>query len=158
MLREIAAQLDDWFVKRAKEARAEGAISPRACTIFVHGQMALFAREVNLPLVATQDVDVRADFDYAARKEFERLLAKRNLVLDPVGHEAWMPQETVYERFFSGRFVTLTVADAECVLLSKALKAPGKNRSLLTEYLASGPSARFMELAARYNLDLEQFV
>ena len=96
MLRDIAAQLDEWFVERAREAREEGLASPQACTIRVHGQMALFERELKLNLVATQDVDVRADFGYAARKEFERLLAERNLVLDPVGHEAWMPKETEY--------------------------------------------------------------
>lgn len=44
------------------------------------------------------------------------------------------------------------------VLLSKALKAPAKNRSLLTEYLAMGASERFLELAEKYHLDLEQFV
>jgi hypothetical protein len=69
-----------------------------------------------------------------------------------------MPEETDYEGFFAGRFVTLRVADEECVLLSKAAKAPGKNSPLLTEYLASGPSERFMALAAKYNVDLEQFI
>lgn len=86
--------------------------------------MALIEREVKLTLVATQDVDISANLSHAARKEFERLLAKRDLVLDSVGHEAWMPAETEYETFFSGKFVTLKVADEECILLSKAAKAP----------------------------------
>lgn len=158
MLKDLAAQLDEWFVEQAREAREEGMASPRPCTIRVHGQMALFERQLELNLVATQDVDVRADFDFAARKEFERLLAGKNLILDPVGHEAWMPAETEYEKFFAGTFVTLRIADEESVLLSKAAKAPEKNGSLLIEYLARGPSKRFMALAAKYNLDLEQFV
>jgi oligoendopeptidase F len=54
--------------------------------------------------------------------------------------------------------VTLKVADEESVLLSKATKAPAKNAALLTEYLASGASERFMELAEKYGLDLEQFL
>ncbi len=158
MLKELAAELDDWFVDEAREAVREGMASPRACTIRVHGQMALVEREVKLNLVATQDVDVSGKLSGVARKEFEKLLAKRGLVLDPVGHEAWMPEETQYETFFSGRFVTLKVADEECVLLSKAAKAPKKNGALLTEYLASGPSDRFVALAAKYDVDLEQFV
>lgn len=158
MLTELAAELDVWFVERAREARQEGMAPPRACTIRVHGQMALLEREARLNLVATHDVDVRADFDHAARKEFERLLAKRDLVLDPVGHEAWMPEETEYETFFEGTFVTLKIADEESVLLSKAAKAPKKNGALLTQYLAQGPSERFVSLAAKYNVDLEQFV
>lgn len=158
MLKELAAELDEWFVDEAREAMHEGMASPRACTIRVHGQMALLERELKLSLVATQDVDVSENLSGAARKEFERLLAKRGLVLDPVGHEAWMPKETEYETFFSGKFVMLKVADEECVLLSKAAKAPQKNRALLTEYLASGPSERFLALAAKYDVDLEQFV
>lgn len=108
--------------------------SPRACTIRVRGQMALIEREIKLNLVATQDVDVSANLGSAARKEFERLLAKRRLALDPVGHEAWMPKETEYETFFSGKFVTLKVADEESVLLSKAAKAPQKNSALLSTW------------------------
>jgi hypothetical protein len=158
MLTELAAKLDDWFVEQAREAREEGMASPQACTISVHGQMALFERKLKLNLVATQDVDVRADFGHLARKEFERLLAKHNLILDQVGHEAWMPKETEYEVFFAGTFVTLKIADEESVLLSKATKAPAKNAALLTDYLASGPSERFMALAEKYGLDLEQFL
>jgi hypothetical protein len=158
MLKDLAAELDEWFIEQAREAVREGMASPRVCTIRVHGQMALLEREVKLNLVATQDLDVSANLTHAARKEFERLLAKRDLVLDPVGHEAWMPEETEYETFFSGKFVTLKVADEECVLLSKAAKAPEKNGALLTEYLANGPSERFVALAAKYHIDLEQFV
>ena len=55
-------------------------------------------------------------------------------------------------------FVSLLVADVEAVLLWKALKASRKNRPLLTEYLARGPSLRFLTLADRYALDLEQFL
>lgn len=69
-----------------------------------------------------------------------------------------MPEETEYETFFEGTFVTLKIADEESVLLSKAAKAPEKNGALLTQYLAQGPSERFVSLAAKYNVDLEQFV
>ena len=46
----------------------------------------------------------------------------------------------------------------EAVLVSKALKAPAKNRSLLTEYLAKGASQRFLDMAKKYGVDLEQFL
>lgn len=69
-----------------------------------------------------------------------------------------MPPETIYEPLFSGRFVTVLVADTDCVLLSKGLKAPRKNQPLLTEYLAQGASPRFLALAQKYHLNLEQFL
>jgi hypothetical protein len=61
-----------------------------------------------------------------------------------------MPAKATFQPLFSGHFVTLLVADAESVLLSKALKTARKNLPLLTEYLARGPSARFLKLAQKY--------
>jgi len=103
-------------------------------------------------------VAVLADYDFAIEKEFRRLLALRGRELDSLGGEVWMPKETTYEPLFAGSFVELLVADAESVLVSKGLKASRKNQPLLTEYLAGGASARLLKLAAKYRLDLEQFV
>jgi hypothetical protein len=63
-----------------------------------------------------------------------------------------------YRALFSGEYVTLEVADVDAVLLSKALKAPAKNRALIAAFLAAGGSTRFFTMAQRYHLDLEQFV
>lgn len=52
----------------------------------------------------------------------------------------------------------LSIAEPEAVLVSKALKAPDKNRVLITDYLAHGPSPRFLALAEKYHVDLEQFL
>jgi hypothetical protein len=58
----------------------------------------------------------------------------------------------------AAKFVTLKVADVDAILISKALKAPRKNRALLVEYLARGATTRFMRLAKKYNIDLESFL
>jgi hypothetical protein len=50
------------------------------------------------------------------------------------------------------------VADPDAVLISKAARAPEKNKALITEYLAKGASERFFELARKHDVDLEQFV
>jgi hypothetical protein len=98
------------------------------------------------------------NIEHAVRQEFARLLSSKGKVLDPVGNEVWMPKETKYRTLYRGELVHLEVADIESVLLSKALKAPEKNAALITAYLASGPSRRFMQLASAYQLDLEQFL
>lgn len=157
VLREIARLLDEWLIDREVEARAEGLPRPSACTIRVLGQAALLERALPIQLAATRDVDVRADFEDAARQHFAALLAAEGRELDPLAHEAWMPRETKYEEIFRGKFVRLLLADVEAILISKAKMAPGKNRQLLTEYLAIGPSDRFIELAQKYDVDLEQF-
>jgi hypothetical protein len=122
------------------------------------GQAALLELDVPLSLAATNDVDVYADYEFPVEAEFRRLLKARGKELDPVGHEIWMPKETKYSVLYSGRFVELLVADVEAVLVSKGLKAPAKNRVILVEYLAKGASERFLRLARKYRLDLEQFV
>ena len=69
-----------------------------------------------------------------------------------------MPCETQYLLLYEGRHVEGYLADIDAILISKALKAPQKNRALITEYIAKGASERFMSLAGIYNLDLESFV
>ena len=158
VLEAIAKQLDAWFVEQAREAQREGLPIPKKCRIRLLGQMALLEAGSTLTLANTKDVDVRADYEYSAQKEFERLLQKKGLILDPVGHEAWMPRETRYISLFAGRYVTLLAADQDAVLVSKASKAPAKNAVLIREYLSQGASERFFDLAETYDVDLEQFV
>jgi hypothetical protein len=158
VLRNVAERLDSWIIDRNTELQLKGMPAYRPCQIKVLGQAALLESGLPLHLAATKDVDVRADYDHAVEAEFRRLLQASGRDLDPVGHEAWMPRETTYTPLYSGRYVALLVADPDAVLVSKALKAPAKNRSLITEYLAMGASPRFLQLCKRYAVELEQFV
>lgn len=158
MLIEIAERLETFVVERNLEARSEGLLMLRPCIIKLLGQTALLEAKVPLTLAATNDVDVYADYEFAVEQEFRRLLATKGRELDSLAGEIWMPAETTYRPLFVGHCVKLLVADVESVLVSKALKAARKNRPLLTEYLARGPSARFLKLAQKYRLDLEQFL
>lgn len=158
MLREVAARLDSWVIAQNVEARSEGLPMLRACRIRLLGQMALLESRAPLQLNLTNDVDVYADYEHAVEQEFRRLLASAGKELDRFGSEVWMPRETRYANLFVGEFVTMLVADMDAVLVSKALKAPVKNRALIVEYLAAGASDRFFTLATRYRVDLELFV
>lgn len=158
MLAAIAAELDTWIVERNVECWNEGMSPFRACRIAVLGQTALLEARAPLHLNVTNDVDVYADYEPEVQQQFERLLRARGLELDPVGSEVWMPRQTLYSDLFAGRFVTMQLADVDAVLLSKCLKAPERNRALIVEYLAAGPSDRFLSMAKRHRLDLEQFL
>ncbi len=155
---QIFRALDQWVARENIRARAEGTPAYRSCCVRVLGQSALWAAGVDLALTATQDLDAYADYEWAVQREFERLLAENGHVLDPHGREVWMPRETRYDPLYLGTFVEAFVADADAVLISKALKAAEKNMALVTEYLAKGASERFFELARKYRIDLEQFV
>lgn len=157
-LSSIGAKLDAWVIARNIEAREERCLLLKPCRIRVLGQTALLESAVALHLNATNDVDVYADYEHSIETEFRRLLAEEGKELDPLGNEVWMPRETRYRDLFVGKYVTILVADVDAVLLSKALKSPEKNRALIVEYLAAGASQRFMAMAKRYGVDLEQFV
>jgi hypothetical protein len=158
LLLEIAEKLDRWAVARNAADRDAGLLGVKPCRIRLLGQMALLELGTKLPLVATNDVDVYADYEHSMQQEFARLLSSKGKLLDPLGKEVWMPKEARYRTLYRGELVRLDVADEESVLLSKALKAPRKNGPLITAYLASGPSKRFIQLARTYRLDLEQFL
>ena len=158
ILPDIFLALDQWVVRENVRARADGTPTHKKCTIRVLGQAALWVAKVDLTLTSTQDLDAYADYDWAVQKELERLLSKDRKVLDPHGHEVWMPRETRYKLLYKGTYVDAWVADPDAVLISKACKAPEKNMGLITEYLAKGASERFFELAQKYAVDFEQFV
>ena len=158
MIIKIFKTLDSWTVNANKEAVSNSwpAIAP--FYIKVLGQTALLEAKIELNITATMDVDVYANYQHPVKNEFERLLREQGRCLDPDSEKIWMPTETEYVQIFTGRLLTGFIAKNEYVLISKALKAPKKNNSLIVEYIAKGPSKLFMQLANKYKLDLKEFI
>ena len=128
------------------------------------GQTALIEAQIDLELAATMDVDAYANpADWVITQKFDELLHGSGRHWDPHSSEIWMPEETEYTPLYTGRAVDALLAAPEYVLLSKAIKAPIKNRNLMIEFLSklepqTPQGRRFLELASKYGLDLEQFV
>lgn len=159
MLRKVFKALDMWIGDVNTDRRAESGLELRKATIQIVGQTALLESKLKIELLATADVDAYLDAEYEVRRKFDALLQEQGgQYLDPHSAEVWMPAETRYDAIYSGKFVEGLVAQPEYVLLSKALKAPGKNEKLIVDYLASGPTRKFISLATKYELDLEQFI
>jgi hypothetical protein len=159
VLEEVFEKLDGWMLETNADYASQSLPLLRPIIIRIIGQTALLEANVKLPLAATQDVDAVARWsDDAVRRKLCELLEARGKMLDPLAHEAWMPEDTRYMPFFSGRLVTAQLAMPEYVLISKAKTAPAKNRVLLTDYLAAGPSPLFLQLARRYAIDLEALI
>jgi hypothetical protein len=158
MLKKIFKKLDIWIGEQSAYRVREGMLSIGVCEIKVIGQTALLEAEISLHIPATMDVDVFANYEDSVRRRFAELLKENGKELDSVRHEAWMPKETEYESFFDGKWLKTYLAKPEYVLLSKAMKAPTKNKALIVEYLASEPPAIFFKLAEKYKVDLEQFL
>src|SRR5690606_11818177 len=155
---EILRRLDGWASGKDAEDRAAGMRGLKACRIRLLGQWALFEQDLPLTLMATQDLDVKANYEWAVEQKFHELAREHQLSVDPDGQKVWMPKGTQYTKVYAGQFVTGEVAEADYVLISKALKAPEKNKTLIAEFLAIGASERFLSLAREHGLDLEQFL
>ena len=69
-----------------------------------------------------------------------------------------MPDETEYQMFYKGQCMDGFLAHPDDILISKALKAPQRNRNLMISYLAQGASKKFLNLVKKYHLDLKRFV
>jgi hypothetical protein len=158
MLEQVFAHLDTWLIGEASATRAQGLKPLRACEFKIVGQTALLEASLNLSIAATADVDAITDAEYVVTAKLNELLRAEGLELDPLSKEVWMPVETRYIEFYSGRMVTAWRADPVHVLLSKALKAPEKNRRLLGEYIAGEPSDEFFALCKRYKVDLKRIL
>lgn len=158
LLKKIFKTLDDWVEIQNIERNDDGLVPLGICEIKIIGQTALLEANISLHVPATMDVDVFANYDYLVKKKFEHLLKENGKELDPVGHEAWMPKETEYIEFFTGKWVKAYLAKIEYVMISKAKKAPVKNKGLIVEYLATSPDKVFFQLSKKYKINLDYFL
>lgn len=157
MLLKIFEKLDHEIMSLNVEFRAEGSREVPKFHIKILGQSALIESKISLALNATIDIDAYADFIWVAREKFCEILKENDLVFDALSNEIWMPEETKYVSFYRGEYVDGYYAEPEYVLLSKALKAPGKNKNLIIQYISIGPTQLFLDLCDKYQVNLEDF-
>lgn len=155
MLNKVFQDLDKWVDKSNKGLAKEGFPVIKPFYIKVLGQTALIESNINLNLPTTIDVDMYTNCSYVVKQELERILSKHKKFLDGFSDEIWMPKETEYSLFYKGKNLKAYLAKPEYILLSKALKAPKKNRGIILEYLSRSPSQLFLKLAKKYKVNFE---
>lgn len=157
MIKDCAKKLNRWLMGENKE-RAERGTLPLKCTIKVIDQTALIEAGLKIQLAATMDVDFSQQLHGIVREKLAQFLSEYGKQIDPVGHEAWMPEETEYVEIYLGKFVDCLIAKPEYVLISKAMMASTKNKNLIIEYLGTSPTPLFFKLATKYEVNLEEFL
>ncbi len=155
MLLNIFQQLDQEIIELNLELQSEGSREIPKFYIKIVGQSALLEANTGLALTATMDVDAYANFVWLARVKFCDILKKHHLIYDSLSNEIWMPEETKYVHLYKGFVVDGYYAESEYVLLSKIAKAPEKNKNLILQYIAKGPSQLFLQLCGKYKIDLK---
>lgn len=159
MLNKAFHELDHRLIQFNQEASVNGTPQLQSTDIHIIGQMALIEAKLSIAIVSTVDIDLYYQIDYRVKKEFSAVLEKLGKHIDPVGHEAWMPDETEFNEVYQGELITGWAAKPVYVILSKAKKAPEKNHQLIAEYIASADfDESLFDLADKYEVDLSEFV
>ena len=86
-----------------------------------------------LTLAQTVDLDALLKMDQQIKIEFKALLQKAGLVYDEDSYLIWLPKDASFETLFELSQITIKVVDAESALVSKAVKAPDKNKLLSSQ-------------------------
>jgi hypothetical protein len=103
-------------------------------------------------------LDARIDDGTQARTELQKLLKEEGLVLDPDSGKIWIPPGSKFEELCTYSLVEAWRLDAESALLSKAVKAPAKNKELLQEAIASEAFPGLVKRILENGGNLENFV
>ncbi|NDC22904.1 MAG: hypothetical protein EB078_11295 [Proteobacteria bacterium] len=132
-----------------KERLVEGGLRVSKAEVRLLGQMSLLVNKkvsAILSLAQTADIDAQLDMDSVVKKELTSILKKYGLIYDEDSKLIWIPPGAKFEILFDLKNVVVKSIDPESALVSKAVKAPEKNKQLIREAIASG---KFKTLIAR---------
>ncbi len=90
-----------------------------------------------LSLAQTGDLDALLTMDHIVKEELKKILLKQGLVYDEDSHLIWIPPGARFEDVFDFEHVIVASIDPESALVSKAVKAPQKNKQLIRQAIAS---------------------
>lgn len=133
---EILKSLDEW-IQEEKNGPESFRIKP-INEIVLLGQVALLIDDQvrsSLNPVATIDVDAWLEMDFAVEIEFKKRLVEKGLELDLLSKEIWLRNNYEKELFYEGEYLTCYKVAPLDLLLSKAIKAPKKNKKLIQSAL-----------------------
>ena len=131
----IFQQLDDRLVEISEESYREGSLTLEKSCIKILGQVSLLVQpDVADKLIpfATNDFDALIESKNSiCRTQLIEVLGERGLAYDDLSRDIWLPRSTTYTNIFDGQKLSVDVLDPISALVSKAVKAPDKNRLLI---------------------------
>ena len=159
-LRAVFIELDRRIDELNRERRREGGFPLSKAEIQLLGQMSLLANQrvsALLSLAQTADLDALLKMEHLVKEVLKELLSKRGLLYDEDSYLIWIPDGARFEAVFNLKNVLVTAIDPESAHVSKAVKAPAKNKQLIREAIVSGEFPRLVERIEKAGGDLEFF-
>ena len=139
-LRTVFELLNTRMNEVAIERRTEGLSPLSRAAVTLLGQMSLLAQEevsAILTLAQTGDMDALLEMDFVVKVELKKILEDQGFLYDEDSPLIWIPPGATFKKLFEFDWVEVRVIDAESALVSKAIKAPNKNKVLIREAIAS---------------------
>ncbi len=161
VLKKVFKELDERITAENFERQETGALKIAKAEIIILGQISLLAQPeltMQLDLAATGDLDAKMECDYFVKAELEKILPKYKLTYDHDSGLIFIPKSSQFHQL--GEYVNLSVKviDPESALVSKAVKAPEKNKYLIRSALASKNFSCLADRILEEGGKLEDFV
>jgi hypothetical protein len=152
----------DGRIEDINQARRQGGLLalPRA-QVRILGQISLLVNErasAVLNLVQTADLDATLSMENAVKEELRSLLRSSGYVYDEDSPLIWIPEDAVFYRFAELNNIVVESIDPESTLVSKAIKAPEKNRQLIRQAIASNEFPTLVDRILKNGGKLEEFI
>lgn len=139
-LEQVFKKLNERIESLSHQRRNEGIFALARAKVQLLGQMSLLANEklsVILSLSQTGDLDALLTMDTIVKEELKKILKQQGLIYDEDSYLIWIPPKSKFEPLFDLKYVFVEMIDPESALVSKAVKAPEKNKQLVREAIAS---------------------
>jgi len=134
LFREIFTKLDQSVEAENLRRREDGQLQMKKSEVLILGQTSLLLDKklsAKLGLLQTADLDAKLQMEYFVKSQLKELLKERGLVYDEDSEKIFIPRGSLELDLFDFKNVVVKRLDSESVIVSKAVKAPQKNRQLI---------------------------
>lgn len=128
--------------------------------VIILGQTSLLSQPkltIDLELAQTGDLDAKLRCDSFIKRKLKELLPHYGLIYDEDSELIFLPKDSQFYKFGKYKNIDVSVIDPESALVSKAVKAPEKNRQLVRAAISSGGFPNLVDRILKEGGDLESF-
>jgi hypothetical protein len=157
---KLFLSLDEEITMANREREEDGLPPLGILHLQILGQSALlFNPDISglVTLVQTRDLDALILGDWSLRTIVKRAIRKLGLEYDDLSKEIWLPPEASFLMLHENHLMKIEALEPFCVFLSKAVKAPEKNRQLIVQAIAMY-GKRLLDAIDKHGGNSEYFV
>ncbi len=161
LLKTIFIQLNKLILKENKNRMDDGTLLVPKSQIIILGQSSLLSQPALtafLSLAQTGDLDALLRADSFVKKQLELLLSKHGLIYDEDSPLIFVPKNSRFTLFLDLPLLEVKIIDPESALVSKAVKAPEKNKQLIRQAIASEEYSALVDRIIENGGKLKNFV